>query len=748
MTPSRLPRLLPQPRSVVVDGPAAPALPAITATGPGSEAWDAAGDPDPAAVGPESYVLRVRAGRPAIASTTGTGMRRGLATLARLTVDGRLPELTVRDAPALPRRGVVEGFYGPPWSFEDRLGFLRFARSVALNEYVYAPKDDPYHRDRWRDHYPPERLAELGELARAAREQDVRFVYALSPALTMRFADPAEHERLAAKAEQLWGAGIRAVVLLFDDVPTALADPADIARYGEGPEGAGRAHGDACRRFQEGFLAAHGVREPITMCPTDYAGSARSPYRRGLAETLPDDAVVLWTGADIVVGEVRREHIDRAAASYGRRVMLWDNFPVNDFDRSRVFLGPLLGRTTDLDGAPLAGILSNPMVEAVPSRFALATAADWAWNPAVYDPAASSAAAVHLVAGDDPGVAALVAACSSWPPSAPQDAPLAAAIEAALAGDDRAIGRVEERGRALAGAVRPDAAGDVARTLQPWLAAARDAGAALLAAAALLRQLDRRPAAALGLERATLSDALAATESHYANVLRGIVPRFARTVLARAGVRPAADDRPPAAVVLLTGENPAPGDRDLSVRLLARGHRVTTTAEWSDGAHADLVLVTPAAAADAARAVRGLPIPLLAWGRLETLGLAAASLVLLSHETVDIEAPEDVLAAGLAGAVRVYRGPAAVTSLQPVEGARIVARAGGAPVLARVPKGTGLTDGRPAPAERVAFFLAEDGLAPWLIAKDGHALFTAAVDALLAAERGPALVPEPAGTTG
>jgi hypothetical protein len=49
-----------------------------------------------------------------------------------------------------------------------------------------------------------------------------------------------------------------------------------------------------------------------------------------------------------VVGAIRREDIDRAADSYQRHVVLWDTFPVNDFDPSRLFLGPLTGRTTDV----------------------------------------------------------------------------------------------------------------------------------------------------------------------------------------------------------------------------------------------------------------------------------------------------------------------------------------------------------------------------------------------------------------
>ena len=57
--------------------------------------------------------------------------------------------------PSLPVRGVIEGFYGPPYTFDQRRDLFRFLAEADLNTYVYAPKLDPYHRDRWREPYPP-----------------------------------------------------------------------------------------------------------------------------------------------------------------------------------------------------------------------------------------------------------------------------------------------------------------------------------------------------------------------------------------------------------------------------------------------------------------------------------------------------------------------------------------------------------------------------------------------------------------
>ncbi len=65
---------------------------------------------------------------------------------------------------------MVEGFYGPPWSHRDRLEVIAFCAERGMNAYVYAPKDDPYHRDQWRDPYPAGKLAELVELVEQAAE--------------------------------------------------------------------------------------------------------------------------------------------------------------------------------------------------------------------------------------------------------------------------------------------------------------------------------------------------------------------------------------------------------------------------------------------------------------------------------------------------------------------------------------------------------------------------------------------------
>ena len=421
--------------------------------------------------------------------------------------------------------------------------------------------------------------------------------------------------------------------------------------------------------------------------------------------------------------------------------MLWDNFPVNDFDRSRLFLGPMRGRTTDVAGSALVGICANPMVEAAPSRFALATVADWAWNPADYDPDDAARRALRLVAGADADdIAALVRACSSWPPSASQSAVLGELCDAALAGDEGANERLQASLTVLAevGSGSGPGSGSPLRTaLAPWAAAARDAARAALLACDLLRRLDPdRPQHVAEAARQDVETALERSDANFPNVLRGVLPPFVRAVLALVGgpALPAASSH---RALVVTGPNPRPGDRDLAERLGARGIEVRLTSAPEDEpesvAGSDLVVVGVGASAAAAAALVDAPVPLLAWARLHTLGLTERSQVELAREDVRIVAPEHPLAAGASDVVRVYRGPGKLTWTRPGPDAVVVARTveEDEAVITHHRAGSRLVGDRVAPADRIAFLLGDDGLAPWLLAPEGHALFDAAVDVLL-----------------
>src|SRR5512137_2501994 len=92
--------------------------------------------------------------------------------------------------------GVIEGFYGRPWSQAERFELFEWMAAWGLNTYLYAPKDDLKHRAVWRETYSASEAAALQEISEACRRHDIRFVYALGPGLDIRYYDDTDLERL------------------------------------------------------------------------------------------------------------------------------------------------------------------------------------------------------------------------------------------------------------------------------------------------------------------------------------------------------------------------------------------------------------------------------------------------------------------------------------------------------------------------------------------------------------------------
>ena len=121
--------------------------------------------------------------------------------------------------------GVIEGFYGCPWTRTQRLELFEWMSEWGLNTYVYAPKDELKARAAWRELYRGGELDDLRTLVSRCKERGIAFVYALSPGLDIRYADPQELQALQVKLEQLMGAGVDHFCVLFDDIPTEIAPP-------------------------------------------------------------------------------------------------------------------------------------------------------------------------------------------------------------------------------------------------------------------------------------------------------------------------------------------------------------------------------------------------------------------------------------------------------------------------------------------------------------------------------------------
>jgi hyaluronoglucosaminidase len=366
----------------------------------------------------EGYALRVGRSTVALGGTDATGQYYAVQTLKQLwrakptvnatanaTASGnRLAAASVSDFPSMPLRGSIEGFYGPPWTRAERLDHMDFLGQVKSNTYVYAPKDDPYHRDKWREPYPADTFAELGELVKRATANHVRFTFAVSPGASICYSDAADTKALTAKLQAMYDLGVRTVSVPLDDISyTKWNCEADRAAFGApGQAAAAKAQVSLLNTLQKDFVATHPGMAPLQMVPTEYGDLKDSPYKQILRSTLDKPVEVMWTGTDVVPPAITIDQAKQASALFGRKVFVWDNYPVNDFGRTagRLLLAPYDKREPGLSDH-LTGLISNPMNQEAASKPAVFTMSDFAWNDRGYDRTRSGRqAALHLAGGD------------------------------------------------------------------------------------------------------------------------------------------------------------------------------------------------------------------------------------------------------------------------------------------------------------------------------------------------------------
>lgn len=436
-----------------------------------------------------------------LAGKDGDGLYHAAQTLRQIAIAGHIPALTIADHPAMPVRGTIEGFYGKPWSMAERAEHIEFLAGMKANTYIYSPKDDAFARAKWRDAYPADTLAQLGELAGDANRHHVNFVYAISPGPSICYSDPADLEAIRQKFAALRGIGVRSFYVALDDIEyTKWNCTADEAAYGPASEtAAAHAQATLLNAIQADLAkAGHGS---LIMVPTEYYNATVSPYKTTLGKELDPRVVIQWTGTDTVPSSISVADARNATKAFGRKTLLWDNYPVNDYNESagRLLLAPYDRREAGLS-TELAGIVSNPMNQEVASRPAVMGLIAFAWNDTGYDAERTWRAAARYLAGGNPQVTeALLTFFDTqhlaptfgnqpWQPQAPRLRALTNRVRDALASGDateraaalEALGQAADDLAAAPDLIRAGVtAPGFATEAQPWLDATALWGRAL-----------------------------------------------------------------------------------------------------------------------------------------------------------------------------------------------------------------------------------------------------------------------------
>ena len=320
----------------------------------------------------EGYYLSINQKEIILAGNDERGTYYALQTLRQLLKDNRLPEVEIKDYPSVRYRGVVEGFYGTPWSHAARLRQLQFYGENKMNTYIYGPKDDPYHScPNWRLPYPEKEAGQLQELVKVAHENEVDFVWAIHPGQDIQW-NQKDRELLLAKFEKMYQLGVRSFAVFFDDISGEGTNPvkqAELLNY-----------------IDEHFVKAKPDVTPLIMCPTEYNKSWSDPakgYLTTLGDKLNPSVQIMWTG-DRVISDITKDGIEWINERIKRPAYIWWNFPVSDYVRDHLLMGPVYGNDTRI-ADQMSGFVTNPMEHAEASKIAIYSVAAYAWNPAEYD---------------------------------------------------------------------------------------------------------------------------------------------------------------------------------------------------------------------------------------------------------------------------------------------------------------------------------------------------------------------------
>ena len=291
-------------------------------------------------------------------------------------------------------RGVVEGFYGVPWSMKARKAMLRFLGEHLYNLYIYAPKDDELHRRRWREQYSEEFKKDFAELVAEGLSCGVSVVFAISPGLGVRYSSDSDIETLVAKLEDIAGTGVRSFAIFYDDIPETLVHEEDEEAFGSLAEA--QAH-FANTVYSILKAKVEGLSRFI-VCPTQYQGRKATDYMKTLGEALDGDISIMWTGPEVCSERLSLEDSMLAEEAFQRKPLYWDNYPVNDASMvPELHVGPYEGRDPGIVEHS-EGIVLNPMNQPLASKIALASAAEFLNNPTEYDVERAWVSAISEVA--------------------------------------------------------------------------------------------------------------------------------------------------------------------------------------------------------------------------------------------------------------------------------------------------------------------------------------------------------------
>lgn len=330
----------------------------------------------------EGYYLAIDGKKVIIAGNDGSGTFYGVQTFIQIASQPEVMNVTITDYPSVPQRGLVEGYYGNPYSKENRMGLFEMFGRQKMNVYIYGPKDDAYHKSKWREEYPAAQAAQITEYVNAAKANKVEFVWAIHPGEDIQWNDT-DRENIVNKLKAMCKLGVRTFAVFWDDLWN------DDGSHGD-------EQAELMNYIAQQLEAAYPDVKPMIICPTQYnRGWANAVYLPALGNIMNPDINIMWTG-NSVVDMINKGDMEWINGQIKRKAYIWLNYPVSDYCIDHLLMGPTYGN--DLDIADMmSGFVSNPMEYAEASKVSLFSIGDYCWNMTAYKADESWEAAMKYI---------------------------------------------------------------------------------------------------------------------------------------------------------------------------------------------------------------------------------------------------------------------------------------------------------------------------------------------------------------
>ena len=313
---------------------------------------------------------------------------------AGVAADGKMMQtVTVSDYADMQYRGIVEGYYGYPYSFDVKKDLMQFFKRYKMNTYLYGAKSDPYHSGYWRDAYP-EAITPLqqkngwlsqqmiSDLSRLSLETKVNFIWAIHPnsgkAVDFHTAESTASAvaDVAAKFSKMHSLGVRQFAVFLDD---AGWDFDDVNNYR-----------DFLNKYNKDYTNPSDTVLPIHYVPHIYAINFANEqqlqtYFDAISQTKAN--IVVYTTGSGVWSSLQNADFVKMEQLMKRPVALWWNYPCNDNKDGRIYTADMhttlheMGLPTPETEIPQClGMVSNPMQQGEVAKICLFGVADYAWN--------------------------------------------------------------------------------------------------------------------------------------------------------------------------------------------------------------------------------------------------------------------------------------------------------------------------------------------------------------------------------